>query len=239
MPRRSQAHRQEFYGVDSSGRAAQPGSAFTPAVQSAVIAVADGVALGVPSGNIPAVVAITGEWVGTESIEIVFDTGAFTAATGTVTLDSGNAGAVDGIEVDSVELMSGAESFDSDLETTAAAVAANINANTSVPNYTAEAVGTVVTITSEDTGNTQNGLVVVSSTTAISTTDVNMAGAVGGEQTTGAVAISAGGAAQAAETMKDAVAALILTEAVRVGGRIDMKPLDPATVMTVTSVTIT
>lgn len=93
---------------------------------------------------------------------------------GTVTLDTGASGSVDGITVNGVEIMSGAESFDTSLTVTATNVAANITANTSSPDYTAIAVGAVITITSIIGGDT---FVVVSSATTITTTDVNMASA--------------------------------------------------------------
>ena len=101
-----------------------------------------------------------------------------TAATGTVTLNSGGAGSVDGITVNSVAIMSGAESFDTDLSTTATNVASNITANTSSPNYTATADGAVITITAVTKGAATNGYVVSSSATTITTTDVNMSGSV-------------------------------------------------------------
>lgn len=93
-------------------------------------------------------------------------------SSGTVNLDSGASGSVDGITVNSIEIMSGAESFDTDLATTAAAVAANINANTSSPNYTANAVGELITIRAL----VENSFTVVSSTTTIGSTDSNMSG---------------------------------------------------------------
>ena len=101
-----------------------------------------------------------------------------TAATGTVTLDSGASGSVDGITVNSVEIMSGAENFDTSLNQTAINVAANITANTSSPNYNASASGAVITITAVTLGSGPNGFVVVSSTTTIASTDVNMASGV-------------------------------------------------------------
>lgn len=91
---------------------------------------------------------------------------------GTVTLDAGASGSVDGITVDGIQIMSGAEAFDNDLPTTAENVAANITAHTSSPNYNAVAVGAEIQIESESGGDT---LVVVSSTTTITSTDVNMA----------------------------------------------------------------
>lgn len=91
---------------------------------------------------------------------------------GSVNLTGGGSGSVDGITVNGVEIMSGAVSFDTDLATTATAVAANINANTSSPNYTANAVGTLIRIRAL----VENTFAVVSSTTTITTTDVNMSG---------------------------------------------------------------
>tara|TARA_Y100000310_G_scaffold236502_1_gene239703 strand:+ start:19908 stop:23663 length:3756 start_codon:yes stop_codon:yes gene_type:complete len=98
-----------------------------------------------------------------------------TAATGTVTLTGGGSGSVDGITVNSVEIMSGAENYDTDLDTTAVNVAANITANTSAPNYTASAASSVITITSVYKGDHVNTWDVTSSSTTITTSDVNMA----------------------------------------------------------------
>jgi len=78
---------------------------------------------------------------------------------------------VSGITVNGVEVMSGTEIFDTDLATTAINVAANITANTSVPNYNAIAVGDVVEIESESGGDT---FVVVATSVVIATTDINM-----------------------------------------------------------------
>lgn len=103
-----------------------------------------------------------------------------TAASGSVELTGGVAGSVDGITVNGVQIMSGAEAFDTDLPTTATNVAANINAFTSSPNYTAVAVGAVITITSVTLGTTPNGYAVVSSATLIITADTNMSGATTG-----------------------------------------------------------
>lgn len=102
------------------------------------------------------------------------------APTGSVTLDSGASGSVDSITVDGVEIMSGAEAFDTDLATTAANVAANINANNSEPNYTASASGAVITIQSLNAGVEDNGLVVTSTATTITTTDANLSGGTDG-----------------------------------------------------------
>src|SRR5690606_10050614 len=97
-----------------------------------------------------------------------------------VELTGGGSGSVDSITVNGVEIMSGAENFDADLATTAAAVAANITAHESSPNYTAEADGAVITITAAVAGTGPNGFVVTSSATTITTSDTNMAGGVAG-----------------------------------------------------------
>lgn len=98
------------------------------------------------------------------------------ASGGSVELTGGASGSVDGITVNTIQIMSGAETFDTDLDTTASNVADNINAHTSTPNYTAVAVGSVINITPVDVGSASNGYAVVSSTTTITTTDTNMSG---------------------------------------------------------------
>ena len=97
------------------------------------------------------------------------------ASEGSVDLTGGGSGSVDGILVDGVEIMNGAESFDTNLTDTATNVAANITANTSAPDYNATAVGTLITITAlQSAGADPNSFTVVSSSTTITTTDVNM-----------------------------------------------------------------
>ena len=103
------------------------------------------------------------------------------AASGSVELTAGASGSVDGITVDGVEIMSGAESFDTDLTETARNVVNNINANTSSPNYSATSLGPLITITSDIRGTGPNTFVVVASTTTITTTDVNLSGGTDGE----------------------------------------------------------
>jgi len=95
------------------------------------------------------------------------------AGTCTVTLTGGASGSVDSIEINGVEIMSGVEAFDTNLSTTATAVAANITAFASTPNYTAAAAGAVITITAAATGSASNGEVVVAATT-ITTTKTDM-----------------------------------------------------------------
>lgn len=99
-----------------------------------------------------------------------------TRAVGTVTLTGGGSGSVDGITVDGVEVMSGAEAFATDLDTTANNVAINITANTSIPNYTATATGGVISIQAIIGGEASNGLVVISATTVITSANVNFTG---------------------------------------------------------------
>jgi hypothetical protein len=69
--------------------------------------------------------------------------------------------------------MSAPVAFTTDLSTTATAVASNITAFASTPNYTAAAVGAVITITASATGSASNGEVVVAATT-ITTTKTDM-----------------------------------------------------------------
>ena len=99
------------------------------------------------------------------------------AATAIVTLTGGASGSVDTITVNSVNIMSGPVAFSTDLATTAAAVAANINAHTSSPEYTAVAAGAVITISAAaGAGSNPNGYVVAVTATTITFTKTNMAG---------------------------------------------------------------
>ena len=99
------------------------------------------------------------------------------AATATVTLTGGAAGSVDTITVDGVNIMSGSVAFTTNLATTATAVAANINAHTSSPEYTAVAVGATITISAAaGVGSNPNGYAVVVTATTITFTKTNMAG---------------------------------------------------------------
>lgn len=98
------------------------------------------------------------------------------AATGTVTLTGGGAGSVDSVTVNGVTVTSGAVAFNVSLSQTATDLASNITAHTSTPNYSAAAVGAIVTITAASVGQTPNGYVVATTLTTITTTNVNMAG---------------------------------------------------------------
>lgn len=81
------------------------------------------------------------------------------------------------VTVNSVDIMSGAETSEEDASILAGLVAANITAHTSTPNYNAVAVAEVITITAEDDDTDVNGFVVASTPVKATTTDVNMAGA--------------------------------------------------------------
>lgn len=103
-------------------------------------------------------------------------------ASGFVTL-AGSSGSVSGIKVNSVEIMSGSESFTTSLTVTAAAVAANINANTSDPDYTATSDVATVTITADTAGLGPNTFDVTATTVTLTSTDVNLSG---GQDSSGA-----------------------------------------------------
>jgi hypothetical protein len=98
------------------------------------------------------------------------------SATGTVALTGGGSGSVNSVTVNGVTITSGSVAFSVDLATTATAVAANITAYTSTPNYTAVAVGSVITITAVTSGSTTNGFVVATTLTTITATTTNMTG---------------------------------------------------------------
>lgn len=91
-------------------------------------------------------------------------------ALGYVDLTGGTSGEVAGITVDSVSIMSGAESYDTDLVVTAEKVVTNINAHTSSPNYTARPAGSRIIIFPEDgLGSSVNEFAIAASTTTITT----------------------------------------------------------------------
>lgn len=100
------------------------------------------------------------------------------AATGTVTLTGGASGSVNSITINGVTITSGSVAFSTSLLVTATNVAANINAYNSVPNYTAVAVGAVITITASNAGSGSNGFGITANTTTITTTTTSMTGGV-------------------------------------------------------------
>jgi len=109
--------------------------------------------------------------------------GAFTITGGT----SGGSGQITAVTVNSVTVTSAAVDHTSDNATTATAVAANITAHTSSPNYTAYATGATVYIVAPSTGPAFNGLVVAATTGG----DATVAGATpmagGRDETTSSV----------------------------------------------------
>ena len=117
---------------------------------------------------------VTAETTGDDLDYFGIDTDESVGSTGLVTLTGGASGSVDGIFLSGVESMSGAESFDTDLDTTATNVAANITAHTSSPNFTATATGSVITITALTTGDDNNGHVVTPSFTTITGTSKSL-----------------------------------------------------------------
>ncbi len=84
---------------------------------------------------------------------------------------------ISGILVDAVEIMSGTEVEGDYPNELAIAIAANITAYTSIPNYNATAIGPAITIVAEDEDTNVNGFTVVSTAVKATKTDVNMAGA--------------------------------------------------------------
>jgi hypothetical protein len=97
-------------------------------------------------------------------------------ATGSVTLTGGAAGSVDTIKVNGVDIMSGSVAYATSLAATATAVAANITAHTSSPNYSAVAVGAQINITATVAGSAPNGFPIVVTATTITTSKVDMYG---------------------------------------------------------------
>ncbi len=138
-------------------------------------------------GNSDQTLTIATTQAAVSGVSEVLSTGSFnvtggsanTAATGTVTLNSGSSGSVDSITVNGVTITSGAVSYSSSLTQTATNVASNISAHTSSPNYTASADGQVITISAATSiGADANTFAVVSSVTTIGKTDVNLSGGV-------------------------------------------------------------
>ena len=86
------------------------------------------------------------------------------AAVGSFTV-TGGTGDVSGVTVAGIQVTSGAVAHTGDNATTAAAIAANVTAHTSSPNYTATSSGAEVRITAVVAGAAANGRVIVPSTT--------------------------------------------------------------------------
>lgn len=83
---------------------------------------------------------------------------------------------ISGITVNAIQIMSGAVTS-ADKNLLASEVASNINAHTSIPDYTATSIEGVVTITPATVSTTVNGFVIASTAVKATKTDVNMAGA--------------------------------------------------------------
>lgn len=119
---------------------------------------------------------------GTLLCTVTDNAGARTAevlATGTVTLTGGASGSVNTVTVNSIDILGGAVPFNGTLSQTASDVAAQINRNKSSPNYTASAVGAVVTITAlPGTGASVNTFAVSSTLTTITASYANLSGGV-------------------------------------------------------------
>lgn len=95
----------------------------------------------------------------------------------TVTLTSGAAGSVDSIQINSVELLTGAVAFNTDLSTTAADVATDINLGTGTHGYTATSLNEVITIEADiNVGSDPNNYDVGVTTTNLTATNTEMGG---------------------------------------------------------------
>lgn len=120
---------------------------------------------------------------GTLLLTLTDNGGAHTAevqATGTATL-AGSSGSVDNLTVDGIEVLGGSVPFTTDLATTAAKVAAKINANPHNQLVKASAAGAVVTLKMRrGWGALANGLAVVTTLTTMTSTDVDIGSGVAG-----------------------------------------------------------
>ncbi len=119
---------------------------------------------------------------GTLLCTVTNNNGAHTAevrATGTITLNSGASGSVDTVTLDGVSLIAAAVPFNTSLTQTAADLATAINDHETYLDVTATSSGAVVTVTApRGAGATFNGLVLASTVTTLTKTDVNMASGV-------------------------------------------------------------
>lgn len=116
---------------------------------------------------------------GVKLVRCTLASGAWTSevlAVGTVTLDSGGGGSVDTVTVDSISILDAVVPYDTSLTVTATALALAINNSShSRERYFAYSSGTTVYIRAlHGSGTTPNGFTVASTSTTISTTDVNI-----------------------------------------------------------------
>ena len=119
---------------------------------------------------------------GTLLCTLTANSGARTAevlSSGTLTLSTGASGSVNTLTVNGLEIMGAAVAFVTDLPTTAAAVALQINTYHSYAEYIATSSGAVVTITAiPGSGTAPNTFVVAATYTTITGATGNMAGGV-------------------------------------------------------------
>jgi hypothetical protein len=100
-----------------------------------------------------------------------------TLATGTITLTAGSSGQVNSITVNGIEVLGSVVAFVTDLPTTAAAIATQINANQR--KFVASSLGAVITLTDLPTsGSMHNGYAVAFSATGITATTTALAGGI-------------------------------------------------------------
>lgn len=119
---------------------------------------------------------------GTLLVTLTNNSGAYTAETaaaGTMTLTGGAAGSVNTVTVNSVDILGGAVSYSTDLTTTAAAVAAQINRNPKNHQFIASSAGAVITITAANgMGTLPNTWAVAATLTTLTASYTAMAGGV-------------------------------------------------------------
>lgn len=120
---------------------------------------------------------------GTKLVQVTLASGAYTAetrATGTLTL-AGASGSINTVTVNSIDVLGTAVTFTTDLTTTAALVAAQINANPRNKLYVASSNAAVVTLTAvAGLGTSVNGHVVAYTATTMTATAVNIGSGVAG-----------------------------------------------------------
>ena len=95
-------------------------------------------------------------------------------SSGNVILTGGAAGSVNMITVNGVNIMSAPVAYTTSLTATATAVASDINAYTSSPNYTAVGIGATIAILAPSAGSSYNGYAVVVTTTTLTATSQDM-----------------------------------------------------------------
>lgn len=179
-------HLRSLVNDDTGFSATRAGSIVTITGATNVAFTASTVTENKTDGNTDQTLVLAQTQTAVEDVSEVLSTGSFeitggsvTSASGTVTLTGGSSGSINNISVNSVNIMSGAVSFNSSLENTATLIASNINSHTSSPNYSANAVGAIITITAAaGTGADSNSFAVVANKTTITTTDVNLSGGV-------------------------------------------------------------